>query len=199
MTTHVISRDQVGAVIDNITKHPTFIFSVVCERRTDLELRYPPLDRFTNGPLAYIGDASRLDDRERVRFCDCGGNELQHATPWHTPDWWVELTATSRKCKRCGAKREKIVLEDAGTARRMIVKGKNNDKETKHWKSKGGTLSFDPAAKGLKLVAGMYQDRACNHGTGKREGRHGQWRSWAFICLRSVSIIKWMGQVFIVV
>lgn len=180
--TTVIDRNQVSSVIDEICKSPTFIFSVTCERRTDLYLRYDPRDRFTNGPLTFAGDASRLADHEQVRFCECG----------------TELPSTSRKCKECGAKREKIILEAAGTLRRMIVKGKHDDQPMKHWKSKGGELAFNPAEKGLKLVAGMYQDRPSNQGCGKRIGRHGQWRSWAFICLHTVQTIKWMQQTFLV-
>ena len=190
----VIERNQVTTVIDNICKKPTYIFSVTCERRTDLHLRHDPIDRLHNGPLAYVGEASRIADRERVRYCDCGGRD--HATG---NGKWVEVAATSRKCKHCGEKRTKVVLEEAGTLRKMVVKGKNTAESTKHWEATpGGRLAFDPAEHDLKLVAGMYRDAPTNQGTGKRIGRHGQWRSWCLICLRTIQSIRYCGETYLV-
>ena len=175
-----IERNQVSTYIDNICRKPSFIFSVTCKRRTNLDLRYPPVDLLHNGPLAYVGDASRIVDRKQVRYCDC------------VTDEWVEIAVNSRKCKNCGKKRMKVVLEEAGTLRKMIVRGKSNIKDMKHWESKGGSLAFDPAEHGLKLVAGMYND-APKHG---RIGRHGQWRCWAMICLRTIQTIRHLGETY---
>ena len=89
--------------------------------------------------------------------------------------------------------RQRIMLQSKGTERKMIVKRKVNNSPTKHWQSSGGQLSFNPADKGLMLVAGMYNDSAKDMGCGKMVGRHGDWRPWAFICLRTTSEVTYNG------
>lgn len=180
----LINRRNLPTLLRTICQKPAYAFSVVCERREDLPLRYPPVDRFTNGPLVYAGDATSLRDGESVRVC---------------PNCGVESRQTARKCRACGEKRAKIILEAAGTLRRMIVKGKNDNNPTKHWESKGGQLPFNPAEHDLYLVAGMYADQNQDFGTGKRMGRHGQWRSWCFICLRTTELIKYSGETYRIV
>lgn len=88
---------------------------------------------------------------------------------------------------------DKIVLQPAGTLRKMIVKRKVTDAPTKHWQPKGGRLAFDPAERGLRLVAGMYNDATKDVGLGKMIGRHGDWRPWAFICLRTTTELTYAG------
>lgn len=163
MEQRTISRDNLKTFLDAITANPTFIFSVDCNRRNDLFLRYPPIDILTNGKMAYVGDASDIATRQYVK----------------------------------GSK-EKIVLQPAGQLRTMIVKGKNDNRPMKHWQSKGGQLGYNPADHNLYLVAGMYSDQKQNFGTGKRIGRHGQWRSFCMICLDGVHAIRYEGIEYLV-
>lgn len=180
----LVNRRNLATLLRTICQNPTYAFSVVCQRREDLPLRYEPIDRVTQGALVYVGDATSLRGGENVRVC---------------PNCWIESRASSRKCRACGDKREKIILESAGTLRKMIVKGKNNNNSTKHWDSKGGTLPFNPADHDLFLVSGMYNDAASDYGTGRRIGRHGSWRPWAMICLRTTEQIKYSGEVYQIV
>ena len=158
-----IRPDDAEALIDRITANDNFIFSVTCQRRTDLTLKYPPLRDMDRGKDAYVGDHSLLDSREYVK-----------------------------------GSRQKIILQPKGTIRTMIVKGKHNGQSMKHWESKGGRLPYNPKNKGLKLVAGMYNDASKDMGTGTRVGRHGDWRPWAMICLRTVSCIVHNNVTYIV-
>ncbi len=89
--------------------------------------------------------------------------------------------------------RRRIVLQPKGTVRTMTVKRKTNADPTKHWQSKGKELRFDPAAKGLYLVYAMYRDQMQDFGTGRRFSRHGQYRSWCFIDLRTTSRLRYSG------
>ena len=163
MQQRILPRHQVRTFLDAITARPTYIFSVVCNRRTDLYLRYPPIDQYRNGPLAYKGDHSRLADRMYVK----------------------------------GSK-EKIILEPAGLARKMIVIGKRDARPTKHWRSKGGELAFNPIERGLYLVAGFYSDAKHNYGTGRRIGRHGQWRPFCMVDMETTHRIVYEGVEYVV-
>lgn len=90
----------------------------------------------------------------------------------------------------------KIVLEAEGTLRWMQLT-KKSGKPSKHWKSKGGTLGFDPKERGLFHVKGFYNDTT--KVSDGRIARHGDWRAWAFICLLTVESIKAHGQEYVVV
>jgi len=153
-----IPRANLKDLLDRITVHPEYIFSVTCNRRRHLYLRYPPINDFQNGPFAHQGDRSNLFNRRFIQ----GSNH-------------------------------KIVLEPAGATRTMIVKRKTNDNPMKHWQSQGGQLAFDPTELDLYLVAGIYNDEPKNYGAGKRIGRHGSWRPWCLIDLRTTRLVKYSG------
>jgi hypothetical protein len=80
-------------------------------------------------------------------------------------------------------------IRKAGTLRHLVCKRKPNLKPTKNWTSKGGKLSFDPVEKELYHV---YTTEGANGDDGK--GNH-----WGFICLRSCSQLKIMGNDFAVI
>ena len=108
-----------------------------------------------------------------------------------------------------GGKRgsQKIILQPAGSIRRMLVKRKFPNPETgehtplKHWTPKGGRLAFDPKEKGLfGPVAGMYNDAEKEQPSGgRRIGRLGDWRPWCFIALEGVTAIQNKGETYAVV
>jgi len=102
---------------------------------------------------------------------------------------------TTRELHTAGRGGVKIVLEAAGLLRWMQLT-KPTIKPSKHWESKGGTLAFDPTERGLFHVKGFYNDTTKVDG---RIARHGDWRAWAFICLRTVERIKAHGQEYVVV
>lgn len=158
-----IRPSDVEPLIDRITSNDDFVFSVTCQRRRDLALKYPPVNNLSYGKDAHVGDSSDVATRQHVK-----------------------------------GSRRRIILQRKGDIRTMVVKGKHNGKPMKHWVSKGGKLPYNPKDKGLKLVAGMYSDAAKDMGTGKRIGRHGDWRPWANICLRTVSVIVHDGVKYVV-
>ena len=91
----------------------------------------------------------------------------------------------------------KIELEPVGLLRWMQLTKKSHN-ESKHWKPKpGGSLAFDPAERGLFHVKGFYTDKT--KVADGRIARHGDWRAWAFICLRTVESIKAHGQEYVVI
>ena len=154
-----IERAFLKTLLDRITTHPTFVFSVECQRRTDLFLTYPPThDMEQHGSHCFAGDHSILADR---RFIQGRGGRM--------------------------------VLQAAGTLRTMTVKRKTSLEPTKHWRSKGGELRFDPTSRGLYLVYGMYRDQVQDFGTGARYSRHGQHRSWCFIDLLTTTRLRYNG------
>lgn len=153
-----IRRANLRRVLDRLTTPRQFIFSVVCQRRRPLYLRYEPKDQYTNGALAHVGDRSLLHFRTFVK----------------------------------GSKR-KIELQPAGMLRTVVVKRKTNLEPMKHWRSKGGELPFDPASRGLYLVAGVYSDQPKDYGTGTRPGRHGQWRPWVLLDLLTTVEVRHNG------
>lgn len=55
-----IRRSGLRRFLDRLTVNPEHIFSVVCERRTPLYLRYEPANNLATGKLAYAGDCSNL-------------------------------------------------------------------------------------------------------------------------------------------
>lgn len=158
-----VDRANLPDFLRRITGNPEYIFSVVCRRRGDLHMKYPPVNDLARGLDCHVGDYSDLATRRFV----CGG-------------------------------RRRIVLQARGTERQMTVKRKVTDGAMKHWVSKGRRLPFDPARKGLMLVAGMYNDAPKNFGTGKLIGRHGEWRPWAMIDLRTTSLVRYDGVDFVV-
>lgn len=151
-----VNRADLGAFLRRITVNPKYIFSVVCRRRGDLLMKYPPVNDLARGKDCHVGDHSDLTTRQFV----CGG-------------------------------RKRIVLQRKGTERSMVVKNKTDNQPMKHWQPRGGALKYRPADRGLFLVAGMYNDDAADYGTGKRIGRHGEWRPWAHICLRTTSLVRY--------
>jgi len=100
-----------------------------------------------------------------------------------------------------------IILEPAGTVRKMIVRRRFVDpktgmlRETKHHKPTGGSLKFDPTEKGLfGPVGGMYPDFPKLQPNGEvMTARYGQWRPFAFVDMLTVQEIENKGQTFVVV
>lgn len=184
-----IRRDRVKSLLDHVTDRrpdgrPLFpIFSVFVARRTPLYLRYAPVNDLQNGPLCRVGDHCELRDRGRNVVRDTRGMiyDMDPGTEAHE-------VGRSPVFLRRGA--EKIILQDVGTFRWMVVK--NHDPEarhdTKHHRYvEGGALPYNPADHNLYLVRGMYSDAVKGDG---RIGRFGQWRPWAQICLDSVTIVR---------
>ncbi len=174
--TRVIHRRDLPGFLRHMTDrrpdgHPLFpIFSVYVARREDLFLRYYPIDNFTNGPLARVGDYNLISDRGRAIVRN-GDREFA-------------LDVENAKAPIFHRRGTKIVLEEKGTWRWMTIKNWAKDQPhagTKHWQPKGESLNFDPAAHDLFLVMGMYNDRTM---------RYGQWRPFAMICMRSCAVIR---------
>lgn len=101
----------------------------------------------------------------------------------------------TRQFHTAGRGGKKIELEPVGFLRWMQLTKKSIN-PSKHWVSKGGKLAFDPAEKGLYHVKGFYSDSTKADG---RKARKGDWRAWAFICLRTVELIRANGQEYVVV
>ena len=101
----------------------------------------------------------------------------------------------TRQFHTAGRGGKKIELEPVGMLRWMQLTKKSSN-PSKHWISKGGTLAFDPAERGLFHVKGFYNDST--KVADGRIARHGDWRAWAFICLRTVESIKAHGQEYVV-
>ena len=154
MTKVKIPRKNVSRLIDDITSSTDFIFSVTCQRRGNLYLKYEPTGQYDQGKDVREGDCSDAITREFIK-----------------------------------GKGPRILLQPKGSERTMVVKSKKGNKPLKHWNPVGGKLPYTPKDKDLKLVVGMYCDAPKDFGTGRRIGRHGNWRPWCNICLRTVSRI----------
>ncbi len=102
----------------------------------------------------------------------------------------------TRQFHTAGRGGKKIELEPVGILRWMQLT-KPTIKPSKHWESKGGKLAFDPKERGLFHVKGFYNDST--KVVDGRIARHGDWRAWAFICLRTIERIKAHGQEYVVV
>lgn len=154
-------------------------FSCYAYRRQPLELRYEPIDQFTNGPLCRVGDHSLLADPRGV-IRDVNGRLFELAG----------ATARDPIFLRRG---EKIVIEDVGAGRWMVLKNWAREQRpqnpTKHWIPRGGALNYNPAEHGLFLFQGAYNDLVKNG----RLARYGQWRPFTMLCLRSITIIRCKG------
>ena len=152
------------------------IFSVYSHRRTPLELRYPPVDDFTNGPLCRVGDHSLMTDRGEGIIRDAKGRSF-------------DLEGAGPKAPIVRRRGEKIEIEGIGAGRWQVIKNwaKDEDlKATKHHQPKGGSLHFNPADHDLFMVRGMYNDAEKNG----RIGRYGSWRPFAMLCMRSITTIR---------
>ena len=197
-TTVQIRRSEVAVKLEDMTRNPQHIFSVVCARRDDLHLRYPPVGIEAMGHLAYDGDASDVVTREFIRITKKGARRF--ASFFDCCPNKVDTNGNIRS-KAYGLKDSKTILEPKGTFRRMLCKRKLTDAPMKHWSPKpDGKRNYDPADHDLFQVAGMYNDNEKAQPTGgKRIGRFGQWRPWAQICLRTIREIKNNGIVYKVV
>lgn len=154
------------------------IFSVYSHRRTPLYLRYDPVDDLTNGPLCRVGDHMLLTDRGQGIIRDSKGREF-------------DLEGAGPRASIVRRRGEKIEIEGIGAGRWQVIKNWAKDEElkaTKHHQPKGGSLHFNPAEHDLFMVRGMYNDLLKS--TTGRIGRYGQWRPFAFVCLRSTTIIR---------
>lgn len=189
----VVERNELRQLLDEVTERPDGrprfpIFSVWVARRTPLYLRYLPVNDLQNGPLARIGDHCRLEDRgQNVLRSEDG--RVWEVNPTDAEQAEKHAVGRSRIFMRrnCG---EKVILEDVGTYRWMVVKNYDPEQrnDTKHHKFvEGGKLNYDPAERELYQVRGMYTDSEKADG---RIGRYDQWRPWAQICLRSCTIVR---------
>lgn len=190
--TAVCERQNLRSLLEHVTEregqNPRYpIFSVYVARRTPLYLRYEPVSQYQNGPLARVGDHCLLGDRGRNVIRDAKGR-VHELDPQDPEVRAKHLEGRSPIFLRRGA--EKIILEDVGTFRWMVVK--NYDPEARrdskhHQYSEDGELRYDPEAKALYLVRGMYNDEVKSDG---RIGRYGQWRPFAQICLKSCVLVR---------
>lgn len=170
MPINIIRRADLRPILDEITKDPERIFSVLCRRRTAVYLRYDPPDMTTEGKLAYRGDHSLIATRQFI-----GGKrgsekiELQPAGSVRT-----------MLCKR------KFPGDD----------GRHT--EMKHWIPKGGECRVKAEDHNLfGPVAGMYNDQEKTQPNGEvRQGRFGQWRPWSFIALEGVVEVHNKGEIY---
>ncbi len=155
-------------------------FSAYAYRRTPLELRYDPVNQLDNGPLCRVGDHSNVDDpRGTIRDAKDRLFQLDGATP-----------GDPIYRRRTG---EKITLEEIGTGRWMVLKNYAKDerpKATKHWQPQGRALNYDASEHGLFLFQGAYNDLRKSNG---RIGRHGQWRPFTMLDMRSLTHIRCRG------
>lgn len=154
------------------------------------ELR-PLLDRITVNPEHIFSVECRRRRPLYLRYEPIG--QYNQGRMAYCGDHSVLAT---RRFVRVG--RRPIVLEPANMLRKMIVKRKVNDLPMKHWMPVGGTLPYNPEDYGLYLVAGMYNDSPKNFGTGKRIGRHGDWRPFCFIDLLTTTRVLYDGTEFLV-
>jgi hypothetical protein len=183
----VIRRRDLQGFLRHVTDRrpdgrPLFpIFSVYVARREDLFLRYPPIDQYTNGPLARVGDFCNITDK--------GRNIVRNVVK---PEREFSLDVDNARTPVFTRRGEKIVLQPKGTWRWMTIKNWAKDQPhagTKHWQPKGGKLNFNPADHDLFLVMGMYNDTTM---------RFGQWRPFAMVCLRSCAVIRVDGIDYVV-
>jgi hypothetical protein len=167
---------------------PTFpIFTCFVARRTPLFLRYNPVSDLQNGPLVREGDHCELSDKGRNVVRDARGR-VYELDPQDDATREKHLKGRSPVFLRRGG--AKIVLQDVGTYRWMVVKNYDPEarNDTKHHKfTEDGELRYNPADKNLYLVRGMYNDAEKPDGM---IGRFGQWRPWAQICLDSVTVVR---------
>ncbi len=191
-----IRRWQVKGTLDAITQSPWRVISALVARRTALFLRYPPRDPDTNGVLVRQGDLFNLND---------GLIPVQQANGLH-PDvtiggCGVIVDANRREYNLADKTAErrpgqKVVIEPAGTIRWMQVKqwDHDNPRPTKHWTPKDGWLNYNPLNHDLFLLQGFYNDQIKTQPNGQiMVGRYGQWRPFANLCLRGVTIIRALG------
>ena len=180
-----LHRHELGGFLKRLTDcrpsgRPLFpFFSCFAFRRTPLELRYDPIDQYNNGPLARVGDHSLIGDKDKGIIRDMQGRVFQ-------------LRGTTPRDPIFLRRGTKIILEDIGTGRWMILKNyaKEAPRPTKHWQPKGRSLRFNPREHDLFLFQGAYNDLRKSNG---RIGRHGQWRSFTTVCLRSLTTIRCRG------
>ncbi len=194
----IVKRESLRDLLVRLTtrhnERPKFpIFSVKSARRTPLYLRYPPVSDTQNGPLVRDGDYCRLEDKGREIIRDKNGNIYEMNPTGIMRE--RHLQGRSPVFLRRG---NKIILEDVGTFRWMVVKNydPNQRNDTKHHRFVLGGRSFiEPDKYDLFLVRGMYNDMVKSDG---RIGRHGQWRPFAQVCLRSTVEIKVDGHRYII-
>jgi len=77
-----------------------------------------------------------------------------------------------------------VVVQPAGSVRHMTCKRKPNLFPTVNWQSKGGSLPFDPVAKGLYHIYTVEGTR----------GNDGRGNHWGFIDLKTVIELKYRGR-----
>jgi len=169
-----IRRTEVKTLLEQVTKDPEQIFSVLCERRNAVHLRYEPEGMEGEGKLAYVGDYSLVATRQFV-----GGKRGSEKIELQ-PAGSVRLMLCKRK------------FPDAETGEHTPMK---------HWTPKGGRCRVNAEEHNLfGPVAGMYNDREKMQPNGQvMMGRLGQWRPWVFIALEGVKEIHNKGEVYQVV
>lgn len=185
MQTFTVHRRDLQQFFTHVTDcrpdgRPLFpIFSVLVARREPLYLRYPPIDQYTNGPFVRVGDFNFVTDK--------GQKIIRNGERVFSSDVTAAQTPIYRR------KGEKILLEPEGAYRWMVVKNwarGETHQGTRHWRPKGGSLGFNPIDHDLFLVMGMYNDTV---------RRHGQWRPFAMICLRSCLKVRVGGHEYEVI
>ena len=172
-TVVTIQASEVRELFDRLTEHGK-IASAIVRRRTDVYLRYTPVDDKAKGKLAYLGDACDLVTRQYTK-----GSKVKIMLQ---PAGAERLVQFRKKGPR-----------DPETGLHTPLK---------HWEDKGSKrgLAFYPREKQLfGPVIGMYNDSVKRQPDGSmRIGRWGEWRSWMFVGIADgeVTEIRGGGQVF---
>lgn len=112
----------------------------------------------------------------------------------------------TRRWITAGRGGKKIILEPAGTYRKMVLKGKRPDPvtgihtPTAHYIDRGGEHRIDLRKHNLfGPLFGMYPDTPRRQPNGEvREGRYGQWRPWSYVNLDAVKEITGQGMTYVV-
>jgi hypothetical protein len=183
MATYRISRQQVKATLDIIASSPWRVFRALVVRRSDLFLRYPPINQTENGPYVRIGDHSKVGQRGFIYGIDGS----------------VYRLTDKASNRRFG---EKILLQAAGETRWIACINYDRDKGngSKHAPAKTDRgRNYDPLEYDLYPLAGFYSDQLKLQPNGfQMLGRFGQWRPYVQICLRGIIRFKALGHTWIV-
>lgn len=188
MATYRIPRSQVKATLDVINSSPWRVFTATVVRRTDLFLRYAPINMTKNGPFVREGDHMPLDSDDRGNpniIYDCAGCRY-------------DLTDASTNRRRgC-----KILLQAAGERREISVKNYDREKGNQNRHAPpitGAGRNYDPLRHDLYPLAGFYNDALKTQPNGQRMmARFGQWRAYTMVCMRGITEFRSLGHKWII-
>lgn len=178
-----VPRSNIRTLFNFVTQRPYRIMSVYVARRNPLYLRYQPRNHYSNGCIVRVGDHCKVNDPSRNFIY--GPNDVIYDLRNFDSD------------RRPG---QKIVIEEKGTYRWVVVKQAGDVNKCNHWRSRGETLSYVPDEHDLYHIRGVYNDDVKMQPNGQlMVGRYGQWRPWVCICLRTTSIVRAFGNEYRIV